>query len=202
MKQTAIVLSLLLVMASPALAQSMAQVTAVSGTAEVVRGGKSQAASAGLALEPGDSLKTGPDGQMDISANGLAGARFLGATEASLTGVEQASMSVTVATGNVVLNLKDLPPGSAFRLETPTAIAAVRGTQFWGRVDAAAGAPATTLAVREGSVEVTVKASGASHTVAQGQALDIPMGPATPTVRAALEEEMAAMAQASDIPIV
>lgn len=202
MRHFSLLIFWLAAIAGPALAQTPgASVTQASGTAEVVRDSKTQPATAGVALQAGDALKTGPDGQLDVSVAGLAGARFLGSTEAALTGTEQAQMSVTVTTGNVVLNLKDLPPGSAFELETPTAIAAVRGTQFWGRVDAPAGAPSTTLAVREGSVAVTVKASGASYTVAQGQALDIPMGAMAPTTRAALDEEMAAMAQASDIPI-
>ena len=206
MKRTALLSLCLLSLALPAAAETgaapAAQITKVAGTAEVVRGGKAQPATQGMAIEAGDQLKTGADGLVDLSLNGLAGCRLLGSTEVSLAATEQDKMAVSVTTGNVILNLNQLSSGSAFKLETPTAIAAVRGTQFWGRVDAASGAPATTLAVREGSVEVTVKASGTTYTVAQGQALDIPMGPTTPSVRAALDEEMAAMAQASDVAIV
>lgn len=169
------------------------------GTVTVMRQGTEIPASSGTELLAGDILLTGVDGQADVVLNGLAGIRFLGTTEGTLVRTQKENMGVHVTTGNVILNLKDLPPGAAFELATLTAIAAVRGTQFWGRVNAPAGMPVTTIAVREGTVNVTAKESGAAFELKEGEALDIPTGAAAPAVRPALEEEMAAMAQASEI---
>ena len=140
---------------------------------------------------------------LDVSVNGLAGCRLLESSECSLTAVEKNSMQLDVTQGNVVLNLAKLPGESIFRLETPTAVASVRGTQFWGRVDTKqAGNPVTTFAVREGKVDILDKVSKGSFNLEKGQALDIPKDPAaTPSVRVALAGEMQAMEQADAIKI-
>ncbi len=100
----------------------------------------------------------------------------------------------------MILNLDKLPAGSTFQIETPTAVASVSGTQFWGRVDMAEVAnPVTTFAVREGRVQITDKISCKAFDLEKGQALDIPKNGAAPTIRPALDAELAAMAQADAI---
>ncbi|HXV18743.1 MAG TPA: FecR domain-containing protein, partial [Candidatus Omnitrophota bacterium] len=106
-----------------------------------------------------------------------------------------------ITKGNAILNLDKLPAQSSFKVETPTAIAAVRGTQFWGRVEASLPEnPVTTFAVRQGTVEIFAKSVEKTFTLEAGQALDIPAVETTvPVIRPALEGEMAAMAQADSI---
>ena len=110
-------------------------------------------------------------------------------------------MHLKIMSGNAVLNLKKLSPASTFKVETPTAVAAVRGTQFWGRVDLQkADNPVTTFAVREGIVTVMVKNAGKLFYLKKGQALDIPKNTSiAPSIRPALDAEMEAMKQASAI---
>ncbi len=110
-------------------------------------------------------------------------------------------MSLKLSKGNAILNLEKLPKGTSFQVETPTAIAAVRGTQFWGRVNPEnPNNPITTFAVRRGQVEVLAKSEGKKFILEAGQALDVPKDSEKPAaMRKALDEEMAAMAQADDV---
>lgn len=173
----------------------------LQGSATVTRDGQTQPVAVGTTFGKKDVIRTGPDCTLDLAMNDVAGCRMLAASECTLKRAGRRNMHLGVTGGNVILNLRKLPAGSTFKVETPTAVAAVRGTQFWGRVDAtAAGDPVTTFAVRTGAVEVLAKISGATFTLKEGQALDIPKDAALPpAVRPALAAEMAAMEQASSI---
>ncbi len=176
-------------------------ITRVQGSAQIMRDQKAMPAKEGMAVQQGDILKTGPDCTLDISMNDLVGGRMLPGSECEIDKTKPKSMKLKITNGNTILNLERLPEGSEFKIETPTAVAAARGTQFWGRVDAQnVDNPVTTFAVREGAVQILAKGAGKYFMLNPGQALDIPkQGTAAPIVRAALEEEMAAMQQASSI---
>ena len=182
-------------------AQEEMMVLNVQGNASIIREGQSLPASVGMACQKGDILKTGADCLLDVSMNRLAGMRVLASSECEVVGANKEAMNLKVTSGNVILNLEKLPSDSTFQLETPTAIASVRGTQFWGRVDLQKMEnPVTTFAVREGAIEVFAKSVGKSFTIEQGQALDIPKDETVvPSVRPALAGELAAMEQASSI---
>ncbi len=183
-----------------AYAEGNAVISEVKGKAVVDRAGQSSPAVAGATLEKGDILRTEEGAQADVSMNGLAGFRLLASSDMTLEETEKTDMKLKIVKGNVILNLQKLPKDTAFAMDTPSAVAAVRGTQFWGRVDAPTpDTSVTTLAVREGTVAVTVKSSGEIFMIQEGQALDIPVGVSTAAIRKALDAEMAAMAQASDI---
>ncbi|HTL70919.1 MAG TPA: FecR domain-containing protein [Candidatus Eisenbacteria bacterium] len=190
---------LVLAGASSALAEGTV-ITRIEGEASVVRQGQTLPATEGMTLQKDDTIIAPAGGGVDVNLNDQAGVRLLAASEGVLDGTG-AAMKVRVTSGNAIMNLKKLPVGTTFELETPTAIAAVRGTQFWGRVDlTSADNPVTTFAVREGSVEVLAKSTSEKFTLSPGQALDIPKDAATaPSVREALTEEMNAMEQASSI---
>lgn len=198
----ALLAGFLLISASALAKEPAISVTRIQGDAIVIAAdGTSKPAAEGVKLTSSDKLQTGPNCQADIALNGVAGCRLLAGTLASMAGTNTKKSTVTVETGNVILNLQKLPAGTEFELVTPEAVASVRGTQFWGRVmpagDTAAG---TTFAVREGTVDIKVKSSGQTFRVEKGQALDIsPDAGAVPAVRPALDEELAAMAQAPDI---
>ncbi len=191
-------------LASPAVCwadNSQAVVSDIQGSSMIIRNGQEIPASVGMACEKGDVLKTASNSRLDLSLNNLAGCRVLASSECQIADAKASDMSLKVTDGNVILNLKKLPEGSSFKVETPTAVAAVRGTQFWGRVDLQKiDNPVTTVAVREGSVEIFAKSAGKSFTITPGQALDIPKdSKVTPSVRPALPAEMQAMEQAKDI---
>ena len=174
----------------------------VLGNATVLRDGQTMPMKENDALKKGDLLQTGPDCQVDMSMNDLAGCRVLAGSKVEVMGWKPENMSLSVTEGNVILNLKKLPEGSVFKLETPAAVAAVRGTQFWGRVDTQkTDDPVTTFAVREGEVEILDKATSRTFSLKKGEALDISKDSSAPAVvRAALEGEMKAMEQADGIP--
>lgn len=204
MKKTLILLMSILVLPAAVAAAAEAEasravVTSASGGASVLRRGTPVQAAEGMELRKDDVITTPSTGGIDVSLNGLAGIRVLGGTEARLDDTKESDMRVNVVNGNVILNLEKLPRSSRFRLETPTAVAAVRGTQFWGRVDRQTGPAVTTFAVREGAVDVYGKAARRSFRLKQGQALDLPSGEGRIKPRAALAEEMSAMEQASTI---
>ncbi|MGH7198396.1 MAG: FecR family protein [Candidatus Omnitrophota bacterium] len=186
---------------SAAAAPKRAVISNLQGSATIVRDGQTLPASAGMVCEKKDVIRTGPQCTLDLAMNDVAGCRLLASTEGALMKVGKRNMHLKIASGNAILNLKRLSPASTFKVETPTAVAAVRGTQFWGRVDLQkAENPVTTFAVRSGTVEVLDKASGKNFTLQQGQALDIPKDMTTPpSTRTALAGEMAAMEQASSI---
>ena len=172
----------------------------VLGDVKVMREGQEMAAAQNDALKKGDKLMTGPDCTADMSMNDLAGCRVLPGSEVEVAGWKPENMSLNVVSGNVVLNLKTLPKDSNFKVETPTAVATVRGTQFWGRVEGPSDSPVTTFAVREGVVEIMDKASSQMFTLNPGQALDLSKDAATPpALREALPGEMQAMEQADSI---
>lgn len=161
----------------------------------------SQRSLKGMPLAQDDQISTGADGQLDIAINALVGCRLLPSTTCRIIQTQKDRMSLSVVEGNVILNLRQLPSNSSFILETPTAIAAVRGTQFWGRVipgGEAIQSPGTTFAVREGTIQVIDKSSRKYFDLHQGQALDL-SGQTLPVIRPALDDELEAMKQAAEI---
>ena len=109
---------------------------------------------------------------------------------------------LVVAEGNVVLNVKKLAPETRFSVETPVSIAAVRGTQFWGRVSGSeTQSPVSTFAVREGAVEILAKSSDQRVTLQAGQAVDLAADTGSVQLRPALAQELEAMAVADQIAI-
>ena len=174
----------------------------VAGQPQIIRDGKTIPAQAGASCQTGDILKTvTPECHLDVAMNDLAGCRILPSSECVIVNGSESSMRFQIKSGNAILNLKKLPANSTFEVETPTAIAAVRGTQFWGRVDANnIDNPVTTFAVREGMVNIFAKNVGKTFSLEKGQALDIPKDSSTaPVIRPALETELKAMEQASSI---
>ena len=202
MKKTFFFVLATLLMAHQASAAEHAVINNVVGEPMIVRGDKTIPAINGMPCQTGDVLKTPTAGcQFDVAVNGLAGCRVLSNSECVIINGAKSNMKIQIKNGNAILNLKKLPENSSFQVETPTAIAAVRGTQFWGRVDASnLNNPVTTFAVREGFVNVFVKSAGKTFSLRKGQALDIPKDTsAVPLIRPALEDEMKTMEQAASI---
>lgn len=198
------VLTILSVSAQTVSAQTEeVMITAVQGGPMIVRQGQEMPAAVGMSCQKNDVLKTPPSCMVDVAINGLAGCRVLPGSEVALSETRSSQMSVQIASGNAILNLAKLPSQSSFTLETPTAVATVRGTQFWGRVDMQNKQMAgTTFAVKEGVVEVFDKQVLKTYMLRPNQALDIPLEPtSTPSIRPAAKEELKALEQATAIKI-
>ena len=176
-------------------------ITHAQGNPMILRNGSSIPAKTGGACQAGDKITTSGECTVDIAVNQTAGCRLLPSSECSIVDSSKSSMHLNVTNGNAVLNLDKLSKDTSFKLETPTAIASVRGTQFWGRVDLQhLENPVTTFAVRRGTVDVFAKSAGKNFSLAEGQALDIPKDASTsPNIRPALAGELQAMEQADAI---
>ncbi len=161
-------------------------------------------AQTGYKVEPSDVLATYHEGTMDITMKDSAGWRILPHSECRITRYDTHDLKLELTKGNAIFNVKVLQWNRTFIVETPTAVAAVRGTQFWGRVDTdEIKTVRTTFATREGKVDITVKATGETYTLTKGEAIDIPYDETgrSVTFRQATTDEMNAMAQASEIPV-
>jgi len=158
--------------------ERVALVDQLEGRAKVERGGSGRVVEAkiGLPVKAGDTVITGPgswvrlhwaDGTtMRIGPNSRVVVKKCRFNTSSKK--EESLFSLTV--GMVLTSLrKSLPRGSFFEIETPVAVAGVRGTQFMVR----SFGGACSVSVREGAVEV--RSGRRKAQVLQGEGADIPL---------------------------
>ncbi|WP_201029140.1 adhesin Lsa19 [Leptospira weilii] len=174
-----------------ALESSDAVVTFLKGKASIVETGKELFPLANVTEK--QSVKTDSDAVLDLTSK-LGSFRLLGGSTATLAALNADSASFQVSEGNVLIKASKLTKGQSLLVDTPTVVAAVRGTQFWGRVN---GKDETgTFAVREGAVEIIRKSDNAKVLIEAGQAVDLKPGDNKDLkTRAAAKEELAAMEQ-------
>lgn len=176
-------------------------ITKVQGNASIIRNGQTLSAQKGQSLEPNDVIKTNAAATVDFATNGISGTRVFSSTEVVVAEPSKESMTLKLKSGSLILNVEKLSKGSVFRVETPTAIAAVRGTQFSSRVDLPeTDHPTSSFAVRDGSVDVLTLGTNETFTLNEGDAIDIPKDITNPlSIRNALGSELSALDQASSI---
>jgi len=199
MKKASLFLTAALLLAAGAACADEAKIMAVSGEAFIAGTDGIMRAKPGMTCATGDMVMTRPGAVVDLVLNGQAGCRLLPDTTAAVAGMKDGSMRILVAEGNIVLNIKKLPEGTRFLVDTPTSVAAVRGTQFWGRVAGGEGAAATTFAVKEGGIRVKSKETGAEVDLNAGQAVDLNPGQTGLSPRSATPAEMDAMKAADEL---
>ena len=119
--------------------QRVAQAGAMSGTVEVQRSGQGEfkPLASGNIVAVGDVVRTGKDGQAEFTWADktrwkLAPNTQLVVAKASLNSTKKTEVSqFRLDAGKVFVRIvKSLTPDSKFEVETPTAVAAVRGTVF------------------------------------------------------------------------
>jgi len=165
----------------------------VKGTVLVVRDGAESILHDGDGLQSGDRIKTDGDSQLDIIKPGGWGYRLLQSSDCVIH-LENEKTEIEMFQGNVIF--KVIPTqGRNLTVKTPVVVAAVRGTQFWGQVTPAAESFNSIFAVREGTVEVTVLASGEKQTLSAGQAIEVRGAEDSSLTRAAKQAELDAIAQ-------
>jgi len=142
-------------------------------------------------LTAGDTIITGPSSKVTVRVNGKPGpdtgehpvqttieigprARVLMTKLfADLTsGAEE--IQIGVAEGQVISNVRRIDPNSErFEVETPTAIAAVRGTKFLTDVKWKANIAEVGFKVDRGSISLFNKSGGRMANLSEGDAADI-----------------------------
>lgn len=127
------------------------------------------------ALIFGDSVKTGPKSLAQLVLEG--GAIVLVRENSTLTlGGEPEDALVSFWIGEFLVGLKEKLGGKrSLKVQTPAAVASVRGTLFWGETDAAREATFAGF----GS-EVTVTAQGQSVTLKPGESVAVAYGKPPP----------------------
>ena len=150
----------ILCMAGAALAQDVGTVAAVRGAAQIARGGVPTPAAVGMAVQLGDELQTGSDGQLrvvfrDDSVVDLAeGSSLVVDRQIFDPAASSFSSLMRLIAGRARAFVGEYyrTPGAAYEVETPTAVAGVRGTSFLVVYDPAADA--TKVIGIQGQVEV------------------------------------------------
>lgn len=188
---TAIAVLFSFTVCKPKVAESSdAVVTFLKGKASVIETGKELSPLANVTEK--QSVKTDSEAVLDLTSK-LGSFRLLGGSTATLATLNAESASFQVSEGNVLIKAGKLAKGQSLLVDTPTVVAAVRGTQFWGRVNGKD--ESGTFAVREGAVEITRKSDNARVLIEAGQAVDLKPGEKDLKPRIAAKEELAAMEQ-------
>ncbi|EQA51627.1 adhesin Lsa19 [Leptospira kmetyi] len=188
---TAIAVLFSFTVCKPKVAESSdAVVTFLKGKASVIGTGKELSPLANVTEK--QSVKTDSEAVLDLTSK-LGSFRLLGGSTATLATLNAESASFQVSEGNVLIKAGKLAKGQSLLVDTPTVVAAVRGTQFWGRVNGKD--ESGTFAVREGAVEITRKSDNARVLIEAGQAVDLKPGEKDLKPRTAAKEELAAMEQ-------
>ena len=187
-------------LAPASLAQAV--ITGAEGENLIVRSSGEIPVAPGTSCLEGDQLKVSTGSRLDISVLGTAGFRFFTHTEATLTRLSKLDMAVDLTSGNLAVKVPRRLAGFQLRIETPSAIITVKGTQFWVNASDVGTKKMTTVATREGQVKVTVKKTAESYTLQKGEAIDVSSdGLPPPEPRPALDIEANAAQQAEGIII-
>lgn len=139
-----------------------------------------------------ETVTTEKDAVLDLTTT-LGTIRLLGSTKASVAALRADQNYIKVNEGNILVKVVKLNKNESISVDTPTVVAAVRGTQFWGQVNREA--ETGTFAVREGSVLITRKVDEARVLVKAGEAVDLSPDAKTLKTRSAAPAELAAMEQ-------
>ena len=137
----------------------VAKLVAVSGAVEVVRAGRPAPGRALQALEPGDIIRTGPDGrgaillaeesQIKVNVNSALEVRDVGPPPGGIAPVAARVAGTVLGVTQGQAWLRTGAPGA--RIQSPSVSASIRGTELVVQV---AGDGTTQVAVLEGQVDV------------------------------------------------
>ncbi len=169
--------------AAPGLAFCLdGQIVYTEGTVTLRSGGGAQDAQIGDTVAAGDTIETGPE---SVAVIDLANGTTLKLREKTTLAVDSIGndTAVRLASGGMFTSIAHKLAGT-FSVTASTAIAGVRGTQFfvaYGRtIDAQ---PDIWLCVNEGVVQVDLPAAGASTLVKAGLGINIVAGAKLTTPR-------------------
>ncbi len=146
------------------------RVTAVTGDVTVFEKGSDEGlpAEAETPLEDGDRIETGDDGKAEVALEPDSVIELGGKTSFTVGSTAREASWFALDLGSFVAKLRSFAQGrSRLEVRTPTAVAAVRGTEFGLEVDEDG---ATDIGVYdEGQVAVTASEGGGGETVLGAQ---------------------------------
>jgi FecR-like protein len=131
-RAAAAILFILLVGQSAALAQVAGTLTLATGRVEVQRGGAAIAGTAGMAVNVGDRIVTGPDGHAIASLTDGSRLELADSTSVAVDLHAGSTTHVSLTTG-ILRSFVNFTSGGTppnFEVHTPNAIAAARGTKY------------------------------------------------------------------------
>jgi hypothetical protein len=156
-----------------------ARLVFASGDVTVESGGSGRLAKAGEALADGDSVATSDKSTavVQLADGSRLKLRESGRLVLTLPGPRSPSTEILLSLGSVFAKVAKQLHGAQFRVRTPTAVAAVRGTQFFTAYGREHGkARDLWVCVNEGAVEVETKTSKAPVRVPAGKGVLIKSG--------------------------
>jgi len=138
------------------------------------------------ALDEGDKIKTGPQGRAELEFNDQAQILIKPNSKVQVTANESGEVELKklkLNLGEVIVKFIDeLNEGSTFEVETPSAVAGIKGTTFKVAVNQQ---QQTTVTVNQGTVKVSTEVG--SVEVKQGQAAHVADKAEEPEVKPAPE---------------
>lgn len=159
-------------LAVPASAQD-ATLVKISGPVSILAGGGRRffKASGGEQLLFGDTIRVGKGGIAQLALADRGAVLLRDETMLTLQGTSRRTR-LSFRVGEFLIGLrKKLDKGESFKVRTPAAVAAVRGTLFWGKTD---DKKATTYAGLGRQIAVT--AQGKTVVVAAGRTTTVDLG--------------------------
>ena len=127
-----------------------------------------------LLIKKNDILRTDSNGTVDIIMNQLAGIRFQTTSECLFDDIKSGSVHLTLYSGHALFNLKPMPSGGTFTLETPNAVITTNVlSQFLCNIEGEGDNAFTHIAVKRGRIAVQVKSSSAHISLLENQAVEI-----------------------------
>ena len=170
------------VLEPPPIAKWDPRVTMVEGTVTIFSRGADEGVPAeeGMPLEEGDNVRTGADGRAELALSSDSVIALGPASIITLSDLEPKQTLLNLDLGTLVAKLRwKATPGRRMDVMTPTAVAAVRGTEFGVTVQE--GGETSVGVFDEGRVAVRTTADSAvEETMLEPrQEVRVPMGPNT-----------------------
>lgn len=141
----------------------------IEGSLQIVRNGRMKSLSRGIGLQPGDRIVTLPGSGAELRYRDHTVVKlFSGAQvnfESSISFEEPYSKSMELLAGRIDAEVARQPEGQPFVIQTPHALAIVRGTRFSLSTDK----QQTRLEVRQGRVDFRSMDDGSTSTVDAGK---------------------------------
>ena len=169
------ILGLLFILTGGLLYAQEGIISYLEGDVSVRRGGELQWADFGTAVREGDTVSTGPD---SLAILELPGDRVVKLREETILTLTSTGTRATLDLnrGGVFAKVRKMA-GQDFSVSTPSAVAGVRGTQFFMAYgEDPERQEDLWLCVNEGTVAVTIPATRQSVLVDQGEGISIPDG--------------------------
>lgn len=129
----------------------VARLTITKGDVKVVEGETVRTAAAGQVLTAGQLIRTGAEAMAEIFVKDQGIVRLSANTEFALKRVDAEGVELDQKSGKSTVFLKRLKQDSEFTINTPTSVAAVRGTSFMVDVKSKTE---STFVLYDGAIEV------------------------------------------------